>query len=156
MTEKVTLKGANELARALKKLGPFAMQAMAPAVRKAAKLTAEAAAAKAPRDTGELAESIVFRKVKSDVPGAVRYIVGPKKGRKTSSIAFIVEFGVPAAVAGGRVPGAVIPPRRAQPFMRPAFDETKRKAVQVIGDETFKGVKRQVKRINTGKAKVRR
>lgn len=126
MVEIVKLSGFKELAEALEQLPKAtARNTLRRVLRKAAEPTREAAQAKAPILSGRLRESVVVgtqltRRQKADAR---------KEGTYFSEIHVGTAKGYSVPQEFGTVDHA------AQPFMRPAWDQNKDKALKIIGDE---------------------
>src|SRR5262245_33332463 len=96
MTMKITVRGGQQTARALRELGKrsSAETVLRSALRPGASEIVEAARAKAPRDTGALARSIAIGIIKTRRQAA-KLVVGHRKDDPKSRwrISHIVEFG---------------------------------------------------------------
>lgn len=105
----------------------------------AANLIKKAAQARAPVDTGNLKAQVYVYRDRAPVGANERFMVTVRTGRKKGRILqllrvsrkdayywFMVEFGTSKM--------------SAQPFMRPAFEETKGDAVKLFETEFVKGV----------------
>lgn len=105
---KVTLTGEKELLQKLKKLEDSVRgQVLSDALQAAAKIIQESASQKAPRRTGTLASNIEVGKVNLTASGG-EIPVGPNK---KAFYGMFVEVGTSKM--------------RAQPYLRPAIDESK-------------------------------
>jgi len=137
----VKVNGLAELAAALKQLpaevaskngGPLRV-----ALRAAARVVADAAEVRAPKDTGRLGRAIAIQVDRN--PGNVteRIVVRPRAGKsrtdpKGAWYWHFLEF------------GTVKQP--AQPFIRPAFDAVKNEALSAFKNRLAKGIVRAAKR----------
>lgn len=108
--------GDKELKRKLKAMGESAPLATKDAVREGAEIIRQAAEDKAPRRTGELADTMTATPPQGDGQGIV-VKVGP---HRHSFYGHFQELGTG--------------PGPAQPFLRPALDEKKDEAARKIGD----------------------
>lgn len=126
---KTRIEGAKEMDRVLRAL-PRAVgrRAAVGSLRAGAKPIADEMELLAPRDQGELAESVVIRTAKD--PGQVTVQVGPAR---SAFQAVFQEFGTKN--------------HPAQPFMRPAFDSKAAEALGIIGERLGKNLTRAAKRI---------
>lgn len=137
--------GAEDIADALEALGRDMRRVLVPAVRKGARHFQRAAKARVAVDEGRVRESIIVQRDKERERGSGRRVafrIGPRKGRRTSSVAVLLEYGAPVAVSGGSIPGKTIPARPAQPFLRPAYEENRRKAQGIVADDARAGLKK--------------
>lgn len=128
---RVRLTGQDEIVRRLNMLGEAAKEVVEPAAMAGAEVIRRAASEKAPRDTGQLAESIIAE-VKDVQPLKATIQVGPDKKH---FYGLFVEMGH-ALVRGSRkatkkVIGHVPP----HPFLRPALDENKQQAKAAVAEE---------------------
>jgi HK97 gp10 family phage protein len=177
----IHVEGLKELDEMLGKLSKsMAKTVLRNALKKAGVPIRDSAAAMAPVDRGGLSASLTVspKLKKSQKPGgfrdrtAVNVYVGPDA--KRAPHAHLVEFGTaPHTIIAGlrrkRATGKKVladgdmifgkvaqhPGATAKPFMRPAFDENKEKALDIlvkeIAAELVKAVKRLRKRAETGK-----
>lgn len=117
------------------------------AARAGAKVIRDEVERRAPRDTGELAQSVTVKAYRVSRTGNFKVLVGVKYVRKNAakrkksteaagSYAFWVELGRPGK--GGHTHQA------AQPFLRPAFDTKKDEAARVFGDKVMEGIKAEL------------
>ncbi len=114
----VVLEGQEDLIKKLNKINKGVNRILVRAMKKAAAPIIRAAKAKAPFDTGELRDHIgVSVNAK---PGNVALIVGPTRGTFYGGFN---EFGTKN--------------QPARPFMRPAFDEKKKVAAKIFGDQVI-------------------
>lgn len=130
--------GGEELARQLEKL-PKALsdQLLLAALKKAAEPMRADAQSKAPRLTGRLADNMTIQKATRigsveggrwrTAEGSVWVAVGPHKGTYWG---IFQEFGTVH--------------HRAQPFLRPAFDANGARALNIIRDELWNGIHRNI------------
>lgn len=131
----VHIDGLQELDAALNQFTPTKRRAIGrAALDNAGEITAKAARGYAPRDTGGLAESIevsgtLSRAQKSEHTKAAEQerFIGPDSRPQ----GHLREFG-----GDGNAP---------QPFMRPAWDQTKTQVLDRIGDELWVGIEKGVK-----------
>lgn len=115
----IKMTGFDELEKVLKALpGELAKRDLNTSLRKGANHMRDAAQAKVPIDEGDLKDSLKVQKQKADNSEEVKLTLSPSKPKGFH--AHFVEF------------GTVKNP--AQPFMRPAFDETKGEATKIIID----------------------
>lgn len=130
----IKLEGAKELEKQFKSLEPkIAKKLVRQSLRKAAKPILAAARTKCPVDTGELKKSIKIRAMKRRknsfgvlIGTALKWFVGD------AFYGAFVEFGTSKM--------------SARPFMRPAFDEKKGEAEQILVQEIREGLSEAVKR----------
>ena len=131
------LLGSKELDNALKKL-PSAMSksVLRAALKKAGQPVVNDAKSKAPRDRGDLAESIEIRPILSRrqrrrraKKGDIEMFIGATFPR--GAHAHLVEFGTSSMPA--------------RPFLRPAWDSHKRGVSRAIGRELWKALARAAK-----------
>lgn len=147
---RVEIEGMDKLVRKLRRLADHAAseETVMSALEKAAEPTRAAAEAKAPRRTGHLAENIVIERVAglTSVGGAglevsqtggrgfkgvgVFAAPGTDKGSRRAFYGMFQEFGTVH--------------HAAQPFMRPAYDENKRRAIQTFRREMEQAIERAV------------
>jgi|SRR5215217_1326374 len=133
---KVTVKvdGLRELDAALSQFTPTKRRAIGrKALDEAGEITAKAARALAPRDTGGLAESI-------DVSGTLSRAQRGEHVKAAEQERFIGPDSRPQGHLR-EFGGDGNPP---QPFMRPAWDQTKTQVLDRIGDELWLGVENAV------------
>lgn len=128
---RVRITGADEIVRRLNVMGEAAKEVIEPAALAGAEVIRKAASDKAPRDTGELAQSIVAE-VKEIKNLKATVAVGPDKDHFYGTF---VELGH-ALVRGRRkaekrVIGHVPP----HPYLRPALDENKEAAQAAVAEE---------------------
>ncbi len=135
----VRLIGDKRLTRTLRRLpGKLQRKILRPALRAAASPIAKAAKRKAPKRSGQLKRSIGVRVVPQRlhrISGGLVVDVGPRPGFTTiingqrhdpQKIAHLVEGGTENT--------------KAQPFLRPAFDENVGKAKKIIVQRVRKGL----------------
>lgn len=143
MAERFKVGGLRELGFAMQGLSDDMRTKVArQAVAAGAGVVRKAAREKAPRDTGNLAASLVMKRVK-DTNLTEEYIVTPRKGRtrdvklakrgegklgKDAYYARFVEFGTVKSPA--------------QPFMRPALEENVQRATNAIADRLRARIKK--------------
>lgn len=98
-----------------------------------------AAIRKAPMDTGNLKKNIIVKRLpKGEADYTSQHIVTVRKGKKTKKQR---EAGLKDAFYAGFVEfGTVKMP--AKPFLRPAYDENKEKAVQAMKDRLEARIKK--------------
>lgn len=161
MADLVHVKGLKELATALQQL-PIAVarKQMAGPVSKGARLVRDAARNKAPVYTGDvskghpapgtLRKSILMKRVMADTKSDViaRFIVTVRRGKKYQSMGkkgvnldafywWFVENGTRNM--------------EARPFLRPAFEQEKFRALNVIAEGLRQGVDTEAKNYSWGK-----
>ena len=125
------LKGADELARVLRALpDKLGDPAMASALRKGASVVKKEAAETAPKRTGTLRKNILIKKAKDRDRGEVAYEVGPA-GRAFYGL--FAEFGT------SRQP--------ARPWLRPAWEASKRPALDTIMKTLRKNIDRAAQKL---------
>lgn len=112
--------------------GKLGRQKVGEILRKAEKPLIAAAKAKAPKGNGDLIKSIGGIAGRGGGRGEQRY-VGPRRGGANKGYAgHLVEYGTgPRKQKDGTNTGSM----PAQPYMRPAYEETKDQIVQIISDE---------------------
>lgn len=118
-------KDAKELERKFNQQGHFVRrQLLTKATREGAKLIRDKAEQLAPRDTGQLAEAELIR-IDSGQSNAAEVVakIGPSKD---SFYGIFQEFGTAHHVA--------------QPFLRPALEQTQEDAIKVSGATVGKGL----------------
>lgn len=128
--------GLKELADKLREIGPdIAAKALRGGVFAAAKLVRDEAKATNPDDTGRTDRAIYAKFVREESgPHQAVYKVGVRSGRRERRkdrdawYWRLVEFGT-----------AKMP---AKPFMRPAFESQKQKAVELIAERIARRIKR--------------
>lgn len=120
MAKQVRIRNADELARRLREHGIDVKNGLSAAALAAGEVIREAAAAKAPRRTGFLADEIVVGEPVTD-GGRVSVAVGP------SEDAF---YGIFQEVGTAH--------HAAQPFLRPAIDENGDRAIAAAAAEVEK------------------
>jgi len=124
-TVKFNIRGAKEMERVLKKLGPqTAARVGDKSLRAGAKVIVDEAKRLAPVLYGDLRKSIAVGPGKSSDPGERVVLIGFK--RPESAIAHLVEFGTAHSPA--------------QPFMRPAMDTRAGEALDAMGEIMAKGI----------------
>lgn len=120
---KTRIEGADELAKVLKLLpGKMGASVLASSLRTGAVLIKKEAAARAPRDQGDLAKSIRVQKVKQKGTEAL-FHVGPDREH---FYGIFSEFGTSK--------------ESARPWLRPAFDTKAAEALDKIGESLGKKV----------------
>lgn len=135
MKVRVDFVGGKELDAALNQFTPSKRRAIGRvALDNAGEITAKAARALAPRDSGGLAESI-------DVSGTLSRAQKSQHTKAAEQERFIGPDSRPQAVQQ-EFGNANHPP---QPFLRPAWDETKNEVKDRIGDELWVGIEKAVK-----------
>jgi len=126
-------KGVPELRDILEALGSkLGAKKVGEILRKAEKPLIAAAKARAPKGDGDLIKSIGGIAGRGGGRGEQRY-VGPRRGGVNKGYAgHLVEYGTgPRKQKDGGSTGSM----PAQPFMRPAYEETKDQITQIIKDE---------------------
>lgn len=119
----IALRGADELAKALEDIGPaLEKKILARAMRDAAKPILEDAKRRAPVLSGQLRKSIKIRSMKRVGKGRVGVIISTEKGffKGETFYGAFHEFGTK------NMP--------ARPFIRPAFEANKARAVKIVGE----------------------
>lgn len=97
------------------------------AATKAARIFRKEAVKSAPKDSGDLKKSIQLKKLKRRGDNEASVIVGPTTGKKakySGRHAHLLEFGTVKM--------------RARPFMRPAFNKTKKDAEEAFKQELLR------------------
>ncbi|RKD96782.1 HK97-gp10 family putative phage morphogenesis protein [Marinifilum flexuosum] len=158
MSAEIEIDGLDELMDSLKKL-PHKMSSkmILKAQRKAAKPLVKSAQSKAP--VSNITRVDWYGKRRTIHPGDLKKSIGTIKGRnKTNPTTFVgpkvsrgrkrkhdawyahfPEFGTDGyTVKKGPLKGKFFPGQPAQPYMRPAYDETKDEVLDVLGDELGK------------------
>ena len=151
--------GAKQLKRALREL-PEAMQreALEQALMESAQPMADAAKALAPVDEGRLEESIVVAKTlhksqqafATSSPDEVQVYVGPNLQRGAGPAGphgHLNEFGT-----GPRyheTTGKYVGEMPAKPFLRPAFDATKKMVTRLLRPKLWNEIKRAAQRVRS-------
>jgi HK97 gp10 family phage protein len=138
--------------------------ALADALEAGGEIILQAARAKAKRKSGHLANSLGLRK-KIVLQKNAQYsyaVIGPLRSTEAvnsaTQYAHFVEYGTAAHPIGSgdltnetllgrkgavrKAQGANHPGARPQPFLRPAYDETKDRVIKVMGDILADGVER--------------
>ena len=143
----IILLGAKDLERTFRTLGDRVQRKITrQAVNAGATPVVKAARAKAAKESGLLRKSLGKKIRTYKQSGTVAAIIGPRtdvegeyKGeiRKPKFYAHLVEGGHIDA-NGNHVP--------AQPFLRPAFDETQGQALEVIKEKLAEGVVKEAKK----------
>jgi len=166
-TATVKVRGLRELERAIRKL-PRLMgkRVLTKALRAGALPMAAAMKQRAPVESGRLRRSIVSRASASIQSGTVAIKIGPSKA---AWYAHFVEFGtathnIRSKLLGPRLKlrdGRIVrkvshPGAAAQPFMRPAFDETKTLAANIIKQQLVTEVEKAARKLARGSARIRR
>lgn len=143
--------------------------AMDAALNVGSELIVKDAKARAPSDTGALRASLTVRSPKRKAPREIVQIVGPDpdfrgpQGRRPANYAQFLEFGTgPQRLGIGGIElkiraaekllgalGLITPIAHrgmaARPFLRPAFDTMKDKAVDRVGQDLNRRIEREVK-----------
>lgn len=133
----LTIRGAAEMERLMKELGPrIAGRIADTALRSGARIIAARAKQLAPQPgegeaTGELRNSITSRVLKQRRQDERAAVVGFE--RPTSRRAHLTEFGTAHAAA--------------HPFITPAFDEKAGAALDKIGEVLGKGIEREAEKM---------
>lgn len=161
---RVKIEGQPKVERALRKAGvltPRVLQRRA--LARAATIIVNAAKSNVVEKHGALRESLDFRIL--NYPDAVVAVVGPRtdfsKPNPESSgpshlvpawYAHLVEFGTKPHVVGKTRDGAPIyhPGSKAQPFLRPAREQNKRRVVEAIRSSLRKDLSRNFMRSSRG------
>lgn len=137
MQMRITFKGMDDLHRKLKKVAGAvtAEKTITRALTRAAEPIRKAASAKAPVRTGHLSENIVIEPVKDRNLAfqgvGVFAAPGEGLGSRRSFYAHMQEFGTRH--------------HASQPFMLPAYDENKRRAIRIVRDELESEIRRAAK-----------
>lgn len=136
---KVEIRGLAELEQRLRdEPKKVAVKTLRVAGREAAKLFQEAIEARAPKDTGFLSEHVkIATHATSGDDGKLEVQVGPSRARYPKRGAEHTTKGA-AEVAMMHEFGTRFQP--AQPFMRPAFEESKEKVLEVFVTELRKNL----------------
>lgn len=144
----IHMTGGAELERRLKALpGKIAKKLIRRALRSGAKIILAQAKANAPVDTGALKKSLKVRAAKRRGRGSVGVTVSTAEGdfKGDQFYASFIEYGHKR----GKRPGKGATDAReevpARPFMRPAFDEKKQEAVNVISSTLGAGIEQVAK-----------
>lgn len=166
MANRVTLEGAKELDRALEQLPrASARTTLVRVLRRSGQEIAEDARARAPRDTGRLAESIsVSTKLKNPV-GKAEFAAAMRAGLGKAAAVGAMRDARRAAGAAGLTSFAdmyVGPSTRGphghflefgtskmqpQPFMRPAWQATKDRALDIIKRDLWLEIQKTAARV---------
>jgi len=151
MSGSLTVKGQAKLNRKLKKLSGTVQRKLArPALTAAAKPIIKMAKAKAPVETGLLRLSIGAKTKVSRVNNTGFVVIGPRRGfkstkadairaakgnkkREPANYGHLVEFGTASGA-------------RPRPFMRPAFERFKGKALETIAKVMWSGISKEARR----------
>lgn len=131
----IKLEGAKELEKKLKSLEPkIAKKLVRQSLRKAAKPILAVARTKCPVDTGTLKKSIKIRAMRRK-KNSFGVLVGTALKWFTGDTFYgaFVEFGTSKM--------------SARPFMRPAFDEKKGEAEEILKQEITSGINEAVKTV---------
>jgi len=149
----VKIRGMDKLLEQLDQLkAQLAVKALAAGARAAFKPVLDAAKRLAPRDTGELADSIKLRIEKPNEGDAV-IKVGLMIGKSTK-----VRQARAAAAAFGESQGKKVPAARrwhfielgtshqaAHPFLRPALEQNQDEVLRILSDEIRKQIRKVAK-----------
>jgi HK97 gp10 family phage protein len=138
----IKVRGLAEIQRALEELGTQAANRVArsalnraatPVVRRAKELAPTPGDSGDPYATGGLKKAITKR-LKRQRRGSDKQavVIGLEKPR--SRIAHFLEFGVPGH-------------QRAEPYLRPALDETHGQVLQVMQDAMRAGIEREIRKL---------
>ena len=145
--------GTRDIIRALEQMKTrTAIKVARSGLRAGARVIQRAIQSEAPVARGILRESIIitFSRGARDFR-QLRAIIGPFKGRRTSSLAAIVEFGRPAF----RQPNTGI--RQValapDPFMRRGLDKSRNAAFRATREASMRAIMREVKRLARGTRK---
>lgn len=134
--------GLKEMVQTLEKLGDeIRDRDMNYATRKGAQSLQKLAQARAPRDSGRLADNIVVRKDKDTIFDSEYYVgvrtVGKADNPRNSFYAYFVEYGT-----------EYMP---AQPFMRPAWDSGRTGAMAEFKDRIGARIRKRKNQMARGK-----
>lgn len=129
------VRGARRLRRTLQRIDPEVTKGVREAMEAGAETVRQAAIRLVPRDTGNLARILAEPRAVGRKSGGFKTEVGfrTKRQRRDGWYAGFVEFGTKGS-PGGRRRRRRIPPRRAQPFLRPALELSRpriRKAIEL-------------------------
>lgn len=107
------------------------------ALRSAAVVIRNRAMELAPKETGRLSRAIVIRRDKTPAPVNERFVIKPRKGASRRDLRgayywHFVEFGTEK--------------NPAQPFLRPAYDQTNQSALDTFKRRLAVGIKSAAKR----------
>lgn len=127
------VRGARVLRRKLQNIDPEVTRGVREAMEAGAETVRQAAIRLVPRDTGNLARILAEPRAVGRKSGGFKTEVGfrTKRQRRDGWYAGFVEFGTKGSPGGRR--RRRIPPRRAQPFLRPALELSRpriRKAIE--------------------------
>lgn len=131
-TVTVKIEGLSQLGARMKELSADMNKKIARAATgAAASVIKKAATSKVPRDTGNLAKNVIAKRIPPGESGLTsQHIVTVRQGKLTEKQK---GSGLQDAFYGRFVEfGTVNMP--AQPFLRPAFDENKERAIQAMKD----------------------
>ena len=115
------IEGDKELIEALRKLGQAADAVAAEAVTAGAEIVKAEIERRAPRDSGDLVTGLEVKRGRWKTAGA-NAVVTIKSREQV--YAFYLEFGAPTRSRGGPLP--------KQPFIRPAYDQTREAAEAAV------------------------
>lgn len=150
--------GFDDVEKALKKLGQkVASKVVKKAVRKGSRLILDRARKLVPVETGALKKSLGIKRKFYRRSSVMVEIVGPRSGHeKTDSkgrtrnpvnYAHLVEVGGILRGAGARGKGKLLGARKANSFLRKAFDENKFKALKRIETQAAAGIRQAVREV---------
>ena len=158
----VSLEGLKEVRDLITKLpDQLAREVYPQAVRNALEIMREDARSRVPAENGQLREAIKIRTERSSARGGVRTQLYSDSRSEGAAYARLIEYGtdphrIPKRESDtddrsvhrsgdGQGKRAQHPGSKATPFMRPAFEATKRRVVDTLAINVIKGLERQVR-----------
>ena len=124
--KKTYIEGLSEVENQLAKMGDAAGEILDRAAFEGAQIVLNAARSKAPVDTGRLRDSLILKKSKAKEPKKrVQYYITKKSD---------VKHFAPVELGTSKM--------KAQPFLRPAFDENTSNVAKKVNEEILKALGR--------------
>ncbi len=163
ITTGLKIEGVEDVEKALLAIGvKVAQKVVKTAVRKGSKIILKKARDLVPVDTGALKKSLGIKRKIYRRSGVMVDIVGPRKGfektgpdgktRNPVNYAHLVEMGGVvrgASIKGRKGTGKLLGNRRANSFLRKAFDENNFRALRAIEREASVGIQRAAREVKT-------
>lgn len=166
---RMNVSGLADLERALDNLTrSVSKNVLRSSMREAATPMRDKAQALAPKDQGDLSQSIIIggllnksqksqhRKLTRDERSAIELFVGPSyKLGAGGRHGHLVEFGTSPHLNAGKFAGSKHPGTAPQPFMRPAFDTEAQPTIErlkpILWRKIDRAAKRQAKKLASGR-----